>query len=241
MCYNHKNNEDSKPPSPENSVVNLPSPSLQPNMRGPLLVCFDFDRTITTQHTHGVQPLQNLTETHVRRNFRDFSFFSHLCHSLHNAGHRLAIATFADSRFARHIPVERSPIAGAALVLRYMDVAFGSPRPFLQESDMACWYESNQVRGKNAHLRELRYKFTKSCSARDKRRGRFPRERVVLFDDDENNIRRAEEKGYKAFHCPDGLTGRWFHAHPRLSSTLCVNPPIAASDISGFSKQHKIP
>eukprot|EP00759_Apiculatamorpha_spiralis_P007144 PhF_6_TR14225/c0_g1_i1/m.22808 len=191
----------------------------------PKILCFDFDESITHHHTHGVQLESNLTREHCLRNFSDARFFAELCHVCDQKGHYLRIASYADSEFeVRHSASHGGAPSrgGSRLVSTYLDALLGSDRTILLEHEMECWYQSDSKRGKNEHLENIYHTLATSAAEGDKETIPPPHD-IILIDDDENNIRRALEAGYMAFHCTSGIHRNWFLEQSELCSALGVS------------------
>lgn len=162
------------------------------------LVIWDFDNTILGGlHTGGCVPLRDINKCcqAVTPAFRQM--VSHL----YASGVTLAVATFSDEKMARG----EGFLAGASLVRRVLRSTIGEEieSHFLIAAaypELHPWMPTQ----KQWHLRSLTelaaQRKCEAAGAPDSERARFrpARTDVVLFDDDEKNVRGASEEGYPA-------------------------------------------
>eukprot|EP00755_Sulcionema_specki_P037559 Sspe_Gene.109192::Locus_88722_Transcript_1_1_Confidence_1.000_Length_1207::g.109192::m.109192 len=179
------------------------------------LIIFDFDLTLTVEHTSGAQDKSMLTSRYIRRNLRDPKFLRRFLTDAHSAGHVVCIASFADKAFK----TEQQQIAGEDLVTRYLSEVV--PEKDLQRlvHSMQCWYPATRGLnpdevGKNKHIATL------VASCKDDGRGEFGRSDVILIDDDAFNVELARKEGYHAFVCKDGFTKHFYHSTQELGHLL---------------------
>lgn len=162
------------------------------------LVIWDFDNTILGGlHTGGCVSVRDINKCcqAVTPAFR--SMVSHL----HSSGVTLAVATFSDEKMARG----EGSLAGASLVRRVLRGTVGEEieSHFLIAAaypELHPWMPTQ----KQWHLRSLTelaaQRKCEAAGAPESERSRFrpARSDVVLFDDDEKNVRGASEEGYPA-------------------------------------------
>lgn len=185
------------------------------------VVVFDFDETLTRQHTGGrVTNPEQLTPEYIRQNLAHPEFLRALLPALHAAGVRLCIATFSSDRcdavsnprvaWPTH---PHFPVAGKRLVKAYLDQLVGPDRPYLQaDIDFQCWYPQplDLPNNKNLHLQLLVEDL-------------IPRERILLIDDDvKGNLIPAERAGYLTASARGGFSlQNWQEV---LAQTINIRP-----------------
>lgn len=193
-------------------IGNLPLATGVPAL--PRCVIFDFDLTITLQHTGGHQHPVQLDSDGIRSNVANVDTFIDTCYALHQAGVYLGIATFGDASFA--LPGE---IAGPALIETYMEELFGdvAHRPFFTPDAVQAYYpmDDAETEGKNTHIRKL------LAAMSDGRIGSRPipplaPSDVLLVDDDADNVRLAIGAGYQGAWVM--MPGDWMANFSRLAA-----------------------
>jgi len=193
------------------------------------LFVFDFDQTITVRHTSGQQPVATLTDDYVTGNLVDPDLLRSVFEEIQSHQDFFKIATFADELVARP-----ELLQGRALVSRYLDVVFGADRSFLRPDGMEAFHPAHHrlpAVGKNVHIRNLLRQI-------NRRKILVPDSHVVLFDDSAENIEKAQQAGYRGYHCREGFTPLvWQHfltdtswgPTPRAPSSL-PSSPVARHD-----------
>lgn len=169
------------------------------------LVIFDFDKTITKQHTGGVVRWRSggrkvlpekATQEYIDLNFAHKEFFTWVVPLIRGYGVKVAIASFGEEE-------EDTALSGVQLVRKYLDTCFGSAASvqLIPDNMIAMWHPSTRGQiadelGKTAHIEEL-------AMAASTKSGADPivMNQIALFDDDKNNIKIALKKGVSAFHC----------------------------------------
>lgn len=144
---------------------------------------FDFDCTIAREHlwgTHGNADLDSIPITDDT--FVDLPAFRAFVAAARERGHKLAVATFG-----RREVVEKA-----------LCYALGEDHglPVSTPADFGCTEGSADLGSKNAQLDLLAAELG------------VPLARIVLLDDDPNNVRQAARHGASSRHAPHGLTRR---------------------------------
>eukprot|EP00038_Savillea_parva_P027380 m.59264 g.59264 ORF g.59264 m.59264 type:complete len:216 (+) comp7874_c0_seq2:159-806(+) len=156
------------------------------------VVIFDFDKTITLKHTGGSVMLPAYAdEKYIRDNFADLEFFQFVAPFIRAQSVQVAIASFGEDD-------PDGLLSGLKLIRKYLDVAFGADKSkqLFPDKLIALWHPESRGKddkkvGKQEHIAEILKHLGVKASASE----------VVLFDDDEQNVKIAASKGMRAFHC----------------------------------------
>jgi hypothetical protein len=114
--------------------------------QAPWLFVWDFDETITREHATNNAPGQSAYR--MLQNMVDPNLFKNLCTRLHESGHFVKIASYADG------------LGPLQVVFDYLAVVFGpnSQRSFLHDESVEGFMpirHGQQKEGKNVHIRNL--------------------------------------------------------------------------------------
>lgn len=172
----------------------------------PRVIVFDFDLTLVRQSiaTLNVQAMSHSERAAI---FIDAPFLRSFCAAALRQHHVLRIASHADDRVG-------GESAGDVMVT-LLDAAIGPKRRFLVDpAHTACWRSKST--GKNGHIKRI------IESTHLSGEGLFQTYQVVLIDDQEGNIRKANGEGFHGFHCPAGFSREWFNTQVHLQEILSI-------------------
>jgi FMN phosphatase YigB (HAD superfamily) len=184
------------------TIYPVPRPPTQP-----CLVVFDLDRTLLKQPIaehreaarYGTPGHLSVGDVALDDLFFDAECLVRFQRCCRDAGHVLRIGTRATARHHFGNPLSDPPIEDQIAGL--FDALLGGGDLTRPEHIAAM-----DAVDKCAHLQHLERKV-----GADHREG-FPKVRIVLIDDDLQNVDAANHAGYRALHCPDGFHREWlFH------------------------------
>jgi hypothetical protein len=189
------------------------SPRVPPK---PVLLVLDLDGTLLRDplSTHGQ------AEGYARRGalrlgdpaLDDLFFDAELLHQLSRhcaqVGHVVRIATHATIT-RRDFACTLVPPPVPAQVAGLFEAVLGGGDLTRPEHIVAA-----HTADKCRHIEDIREQVSRDCSLT------FPADRIVLIDDEFANVQAARDCGYRAYHCPQGLTRTWLKGNRELRALL---------------------
>lgn len=165
-------------------------------VRGVKLCIFDFDKTITLRHTQGsvaIHQKHKAEDEFIQNNFADLEFLKFVVPFIKAQQVEVGIASFGEFN-------EDAILSGKDLIRKYLDVAFGEKKSkdLFPDHMIAFWHPDSRNQdpkkiGKEDHISEILKSMPKGKSIKSSQ--------IVLFDDDQNNIRIAKGKKHRTFFC----------------------------------------
>jgi len=150
------------------------------------LFVWDFDKTITKFSTTHSKYSKSTKRKIVLNQIADPDLYYHLIIFLLNKGKKVAIASWNDEKFFRN------RFGGVLLIRFFMDALFSSDckQQIFTKNNIVSYWPKSLKEGKNTHLRELSKWFN------------VPKNKIILFDDNIDNIRKASDEGYNVNYVP---------------------------------------
>ena len=171
------------------------------------VVVLDFDGTLFCGSISSTDVRVLKADDRRKKFFEQGAFLTRFIPAVRRRHHKLCIASFAE-RSCDDPTVQED-------IQLMLDSILPEGRDYLIDplTEFACWQANN---GKNAHIEWLLQQ------AVLRQEGDFEARHVVLVDDSAENVEAAQQRGFHAFHCPNGLCSTWYKSQWRLQILLGV-------------------